>query len=84
MLTCSASRLSRVVAKALRHLFNISIGMPFVHKMYGRIGLCAMCILYSPQHNDVHNLLSQSVATQATPTVGKPLPGSLEQHDSGP
>ena len=30
-----------MVAKALRHLFNISIGMPFVHKMYGRIGLCA-------------------------------------------
>ena len=32
MLTCSAKfvRLSRVVAKALRHLFNISIGMPNV------------------------------------------------------
>ena len=29
-----------MVAKALRHFFNISIGMPFVHKMYGRIGLC--------------------------------------------
>ena len=25
-----------MVAKALRHFFNISIGMPFVHKMYGR------------------------------------------------
>ena len=31
-----------MVAKALRHFFNISIGMPFVHKMYGRIGLCHM------------------------------------------
>ena len=33
-----------MVAKALRHFFNISIGMPFVHKMYGRIGLCMLYI----------------------------------------
>ena len=28
-----------MVARALRHFFNISRGMPFVHKLYGRIGL---------------------------------------------
>ena len=36
---CKGRRLSRVVARALRHFFNISRGMPFVHKLYGR-GAC--------------------------------------------
>ena len=28
-----------MVAKALRHFFNISIGMPFVHKMYRAVNI---------------------------------------------
>ena len=39
-----------MVAKALRHFFNISIGMPFVHKMYGRIGLWATKLLSLIRH----------------------------------
>ena len=43
MLTYHECKVCKVVGCQgwlLRHYATFSIGMPFVHKMYGRIGLC--------------------------------------------
>ena len=54
-----------MVAKVLCHFFNISIGMPFVHKMYGRIGLWFI---------EVVHFNSRAVAIgPASPATARPL-----------